>query len=122
MSMFRFQVTPDAELGDPYTVVSTMRDVLAWERVTKGGGLMLLRRELRATDLYHIAWLASRRNGLWESTLAEFKESVDVEVIEDQDGDGLDPTQPAPSAVSTPSSPSAPASPRGRGRARTTAR
>lgn len=90
--MIKFSIKPD---GAPqFEVEGDTRDVLNWERTSKGktfGGLM---DSLAMGDLYRIAFFASKRQGLFAGTEREFEEQV-VLVFKGLT-DGQDPTNPAP--------------------------
>lgn len=90
--MIDFVVRPDG--GDAYRVTATARDILQWERTTKGASFAALMRDMRFTDLYKVAYYASRRLGHFTGSLAEFEASVDL-VHDDDADDEPDPTQPA---------------------------
>ncbi len=85
--MFRFRVWPDG--GDQYTVDSTMRDVIRWERTTKtkAVGLEHLRATAYTTDLVKIAYFASVRHGLYTGTAQEFEDGCDWSVLPDDRAD-----------------------------------
>ncbi|MEV0902891.1 hypothetical protein [Actinoplanes sp. NPDC049802] len=83
--MFKFNVTPDD--GPAYEVVATTRDVAKWERTTKGASLAGLQSDMKAVDLYRIAYHASVRQGLYAGTLADFEDSTDLDVLDLEDPD-----------------------------------
>jgi hypothetical protein len=85
-----FQIAPDN--GEKYEVVATSRDILNWERTTKGGSMKQLMEELHLGDLYKVAWFAAKRLSLTTGTLADFEAGSDLE-FETED---VDPTQSAP--------------------------
>lgn len=89
--MFTFTVTPDN--GEAFEVKAGSRDVLTWERTGKGKNLMTLRDGLAMGDLYRLAHIAARRQGLFNGDLKEFETTVELDFEED---DEPDPTQPAP--------------------------
>lgn len=90
--MFNFKVTPDS--GEPYEVIAGSRDVLTWEKTGKGRNLSVLRESLGMTDLYRLAHIASRRQGLFDGDLKTFEETVELDL--DDEDEEPDPTQPAP--------------------------
>lgn len=92
--MFTFKITPDGG-GEAITFKSVSRDVLAWEKATRGSlsGLLANR---KMADLYRIAHYAGRRTGMVTVDLPEFEKSFDLDVIDDEDEIEADPTQPAP--------------------------
>lgn len=90
--MFRFKVMPDA--GEPFEVTATTRDIAKWERTTKGASLAGLQSDLRAVDLYKVAFHAVTRQGLYSGALKDFEDSVDLDVLDD-DQDEPDPTRSA---------------------------
>lgn len=90
MALFTFTINPDQ--GDPYEVEATTRDVLQWERNTRGASLKRIMDELHIEDLYKVAYFAAVRNGLFAGTPKEFEASVDLEFeVEEAE----DPTQSA---------------------------
>lgn len=93
--MFEFTVKPDA--GEPFDVEGTTRDVLAWERTTKGASIGAMKTNPKLTDLYKIAHLAATRQQLFTGSLETFMETCDLivhdEDDEDEGDDGPDPTQ-----------------------------
>lgn len=90
--MFRFKVMPDD--GDAYEVVGTTRDIAKWEKTNKGASLHVLQSQMRATDLYKIAYNAVTRHGLFEGSFKDFEDSTDLDILDDED---VDPTPPAAS-------------------------
>lgn len=116
--MITLHVKPDD--GDPYEVTAQARDVLTWEKTTKGNKTFLdLMSSPDMQALYKLAHIASWRQGLTTLTFQQFEASVDVMFEEDEQEPELDPTQPAPSAGPSSPSPSEPESapPRGRRKA-----
>lgn len=121
--MFDFTITPDG--AEPYPLTASSRDVLAWEKTGKGRSFQTLLTDRRLVELYSLAHIASKRQGLFDGSLAEFEESCDLRAgrdDQDEDADGPDPTQPAPSAEPSSPSPSAPASRRASGQTRESGR
>lgn len=94
---FTFTVRPDG--AEPFEIEGTTRDILAWERTTKGASIGQLENNPRVTDLYKIAHLAAKRRQMFTGDLAEFMETCDLDVHDEDDdedeGDesGLDPTR-----------------------------
>lgn len=88
--MFDFKLTPDD--GEQFDVTAGSRDVLVWEKSTKGASFGSIAEGLRITDLYKIAWIASKRLGHFGGTLAEFEAGVELEFEEQPEPD---PTRPA---------------------------
>jgi hypothetical protein len=114
--MYDFLVIPDD--GDVWRVTAESRDVLVWERTTRDRFASL--ENISMADLYHLAWLASRRLGHLNgsTTLKQFEESYTIKPEAPDDGEvgeGVDPTPAAPSRTSSSRSRSQPASPRSRG-------
>jgi hypothetical protein len=89
--MFTFTVKPDN--GEPYEVTAGSRDVLVWERTSKGNSFGSLRDGLHMGDLYRIAHIASRRLGLFTADLKTFEETCELDFDEEEEPD---PTRPAP--------------------------
>lgn len=95
--MFEFKVIPDG--GEPYELTATSRDVYTWERTSKGRNLRTLRDGIAMADLYELAWIAARRQGL--TTLDNpraFADSADLE-FEEEDQEEPDPTNQDRSAT-----------------------
>lgn len=89
--MLHFRVTPDD--SDPYTVTAGTRDVLKWERTTKGASLRGLEVDPHMTDLYAVAHLASVRLKLFTGNLSKFEDTCELKVIDAEEE--VDPTPPA---------------------------
>lgn len=100
--MYRIRVIPDDD--KPYTLESSMRDVLAWEKQKPGRAAQQLSENIHLADLYWVAHRAAKRQGLYGGTLKEFEDSCDVVVLGQAEGlaanlsdedaaDGADPTQ-----------------------------
>jgi hypothetical protein len=87
--MFKFRAIPDS--GDAIDIESSTRDILKWERTTKGASASQLQ-EPSFTALYKIAWIAATRHGKFSGTLAEFEETFDIDT---EPEDEPDPTQSA---------------------------
>lgn len=90
--MIEFKVRPDA--GDPFTVEATSRDVVVWEKTGKGRSFSALMDDLRMGEMYRLAWIASRRLGLYRGELSEFETTVDLEFDVEE---APDPTPPGAS-------------------------
>lgn len=90
--MITFKVTPDGE--EPYDVKAGSRDIVFWEKTTKGAALIQLREGLKLTDLYKIAWIACRRQSLFAGSLEDFEKNCEIDYEEEPEPD---PTPPAPS-------------------------
>lgn len=88
--MFTITVRPDG--GEPFEVVATSRDVVNWERVTKGASITKLRDAATYTDVYRIAHFAVQRTQQWAGTLDEFMATCDIEFEHE---DEPDPTNAA---------------------------
>lgn len=88
--MFLFKLTPDG--GDTFEVRATTRDVLMWEKTAKGRSLSALMNELRVADMYEIAYVSAKRQGLWDDNRAEFESRVDLDFEEEKGS--ADPTTP----------------------------
>lgn len=89
--MLDFRVTPDG--GEPYTVKAGSRDVLTWEKTGKGKSFSKLMEDLPMSDLYRMAHIASRRQGLFTGSLEEFENTCELGF--EAEPDDVDPTQPA---------------------------
>jgi hypothetical protein len=91
--MFRFKLTPDGQ--ESVEIQGSSRDVLQWERRGKTNTMARLREEMRMTDLYKIAFLAATRLGVWSGTEADFMETVELDILDDEADDSEDPTKSA---------------------------
>ncbi|MFI6160393.1 hypothetical protein ACIA59_10635 [Micromonospora haikouensis] len=89
--MFDFKIKPDE--GDEFELTAGSRDVLVWEKTTKGATFGSIAQGLRITDMYKIAWISAKRQNMFDGTLAEFESSVELEFEENEEPD---PTRPAP--------------------------
>lgn len=74
--MFKFTVRPD--VGDPYPLEATARDVLVWEKGARDRSLSRLMGNTRLEDAYVVAHAAATRQGLFTGPLREFEQSVDL--------------------------------------------
>jgi hypothetical protein len=102
--VLKFTITP-TDGRERYSLRATSRDILMWERTTKGGRTMgQLLNDLPVADLYKVARFAAIRQGLISSevTVAEWESDVDImpDLEVDEDGNGPDPTRPEPSTES----------------------
>ncbi|PRX48684.1 hypothetical protein B0I33_104502 [Prauserella shujinwangii] len=89
--MIEFKVRPEG--GELFEVTATTRDILSWEKVTKGASLKQLMENLHTADLYKVAHFAAKRQQLFTGSLQEFEETCDLEFeIEEE---GQDPTPSA---------------------------
>jgi hypothetical protein len=84
------EVRPDG--GDPYKLTATSRDVAFWEKTHRGKKMADLN-EPAVLDLYAIAHIAARRQGMFSGTAEEFIETNDI--TQEDDGEP-DPTRTAP--------------------------
>jgi len=89
--MFKFTITDDT--GVAHDVTATSRDVVMWERTTRGASLGQLKDAMRYTDLYKIAYFAAKRTGLFDGNETSFVEQFDLEVVAEEDDESADPTQ-----------------------------
>lgn len=76
--MFTLTIKPDE--GEQQVVIATARDVLAWERAGSGTtrSVTQLLAETRLVDAYALAYVASKRQGLFEGSQAEFEQTHDL--------------------------------------------
>jgi hypothetical protein len=88
------KVLPDD--GEPYDLVVKSRDILAWERVTKGMTFSKLQDDLNMGHVYNLAWRAASRTRKFAGTLEDFEENHDIDIVvpDDEDG-GPNPTNAA---------------------------
>lgn len=106
--MFTFKVVP--ETGSPFIVKAGTRDVLAWEKTTKGNkSYAQLLAEPNLVDYYRICHIAAWRQQLFTGTLKEFEDSHDIDLATGEDRDEQDPepdpTRPDHSTGASSSSP-----------------
>lgn len=92
--MINFRVVPDG--GEPFDVTASSRDIFQWERTNKGASFQSLMADMRMTDLYKVAYIASRRQGKFTGTEQDFQQQCDLDTRDDDEGES-DPTPPAPS-------------------------
>lgn len=84
--MFTFKVKPDD--ADEFEVTAGTRDVLVWERTTKGASFGAVGQgDLKMVDLYKIAHIASRRLGLFTGDLKAFEETCEITFEEEGEPD-----------------------------------
>lgn len=86
--MINFKIVPDD--GDSWEVTATSRDVLVFERVTKGRTFNALADDLHMADIFRLAYLASKRQGMYNGTEKEFEQTHEVETV--PDSGEVDPT------------------------------
>lgn len=112
--MIDIKITPDG--GDTVDVKITARDFLPFERVSRRtfGQVM---ESPSMVDMYHLAWIAARRLGLYEGDLKTFETSIELGGFDDMGGEP-DPTPPEASIEPSSGSRSQPASRTASGRAR----
>lgn len=84
--MYTFKISPDN--GEPFEARATSRDIVMWEKTGKGRSITKLGEDPQMTEMYVIAFYASRRLGLFGGTIQEFESSVDL----DFDVEPPDPT------------------------------
>lgn len=101
--LMTIRVFPDD--GEKYDVEISTRDVYTWERTTKRC-MADLQDSMGMADLYRLAWIASRRHGLWDGKFEEFAESVDLERIR-----GVEESGPTPEGALDDSSSPSPSTP-----------
>ena len=118
--------------GTEQHVTARPRDLMAWQKTGRGNltledvlpvnaaGTGLDLGKFNLPELWRLAYMVARREGLFDGTLEQFGEQVDVTVSEEDmdDEEPPRPTGPAPSAGSSSTSPSRPASPRRSGQKR----
>lgn len=89
--MIDFKIKPDG--GEEFDVKAGTRDILLWERTSRGKSFSKLMNDLNMGDLYSLAHMACKRQQLYTGSLAEFEEGCEL-VFEVEEPD---PTQPAAS-------------------------
>ncbi|WP_435583380.1 hypothetical protein [Amycolatopsis thermoflava] len=89
--MIDFKIVP--EVGEPYDLKGTTRDVLNWEKTTKGASLKSLMDNPHMADMYRVAHFAAKRTGNFAGSLQEFESSVDLEFEFEEAEKEPDPTR-----------------------------
>jgi hypothetical protein len=89
--VFTFQLVSDKDT-EPTEIRSTSRDILNWEKTTKGATLQTLMNETRMADMYKVAWFTAQRLSLFSGPLKDFEDTYDLE-FETEESD------PTPSAA-----------------------
>lgn len=80
--MIKFKVTPDG--ADEFIVTAESRDILTWERVTKGVTFQGLMENMSMIHMFRIAYFACKRQGLWDGNEKDFESSVDITPTSDE--------------------------------------
>lgn len=86
--MFKFKLTDVGSGGEPVIVEADSRDILMWEKTTKGASFGDLGKTLRMSDLYRISYLAAKRLKVLPDGVvneAQFAERFLVAVEADKD-------------------------------------
>lgn len=92
--MLDFTVKYDS--GEQFEVTADSRDVVVFERTSKGRTLNDLIEGKSFTDMYRLAWIASKRQGLITTDLATFEKDAVLELGDDDDEtEEADPTRTA---------------------------
>ncbi|WP_320067867.1 hypothetical protein [Micromonospora sp. RTGN7] len=86
--MYDFILRPDGD-GEPITVTAGSRDVLQFERTTKGATLSQLLVQPKMADLYKLAHLAARRTQVFPGSLQDLEAGWELEFTETE---AVDPT------------------------------
>jgi len=123
MSMITMTVQPDD--GDPFEVKAGTRDIYVWEKTNRGKTFAELMKNMAIVDLYEIAHIAARRQGLYQGTLRDLVETCEIETEldeEDEDDGKAGPFDQDRSAETSSPSPSSPASRRRSGPKKATGR
>jgi hypothetical protein len=85
-----FKLQPDG--GDEFEVKAQTRDILNWEKTTKGASFGQLAEDMKLEHMYKIAYIAGKRLGLVEGGLADFEATHDLVFEMEEEPD---PTQSA---------------------------
>lgn len=75
--MFELKIIPD--VGEPFDVTATSRDIAAWERGGKQRSMGRLTEELRMTDIIDMAWYAASRRDLTDLDIVQWRAGVDLD-------------------------------------------
>lgn len=97
--LIKFKITPQD--GDAYKVEVMSRDVLMWEKTGRDRSYAALMRQQDMVPMYALAYVASRRAGLFDGTLEQFETTCDLEPYDDDDQEGDDADRPTRPARST---------------------
>lgn len=86
--MIDFTIKPDG--GEPYEVKAGTRDVLLWEKTSKGRSFAHLMNDLRMQDMYKLAHIAAKRQGMFTGPLDDFESTCELSFEEAEE---VNPTQ-----------------------------
>lgn len=86
--MFTLKIIPDG--AEPFEIRTGSRDIVKWESTGRGRSIGQLAENLRFTDLTDLAFITADRLGLFAGDIREWRESVDIEVL---DSDEVGPTR-----------------------------
>lgn len=89
--MFTFKVKPDGKKS--FEVTATTRDVIQWEKTSKKN-IAQFPDGLPMQHIYKIAHLSAARQGKFSGEYQEFEDTCDLDILEDDKGEG-DPFQKA---------------------------
>lgn len=86
---------PGGEPGDPVEVVTTSRDIVAWELGDRRRSVGQLSENLRMADITDLAWYAASRRGLTDLDVRQWRAAVDIDFRktdedDDEEGEGGD--------------------------------
>jgi hypothetical protein len=116
-------VTVRPDDGEPYVVTVHARDVLVWEKTSKGNKTFIgFMANMNMTDLYQLARIAAWRQGFTTENPKDFEEHNDVVFTEEEQEPEPDPTLPGPSPEPSSTSHAEPESPRRPGRKKASGR
>lgn len=87
--MLTVKVTPDH--GESFVVTASSRDVLTWEKTGKGRSQASFQNGIAMAEVYEIAYLAAKRQGLTELARLDFELGCDVELVDDEEEDPTNP-------------------------------
>lgn len=86
--MIDFTVKPDG--AEDFEVKAGTRDVLMWEKTSKGRSFSHLMNDLKMQDMYKLAHIAASRQGKYAGTLSDFESQCELKFEETEE---VNPTQ-----------------------------
>ena len=80
--MFDFKIIPDG--GEPFEVSAKSRDIVQWERRFRSN-LGRLQQTMSMSGLTELAFVAAQRQGLFQGDYKSFEDSVDLDLLGDDE-------------------------------------
>lgn len=89
--MFTFTMEDDD--GRKFEAKATSRDVLIWEKTGRNRSVTKLGEDPQMSEMYALAYIASKRTKVFDGTLADFEQTVDLDFDLEVVGEKPDPIQ-----------------------------